>query len=46
MMDAGRMAIPELGRAFATALAAELRAVGVNLYYTPCSISTRPQRIR
>ena len=35
MMTLGRSGDPELAEAFATALAAELRAVGVNLDYTP-----------
>ena len=35
MMTLGRSGDPELAEAFATALAAELRAVGVNLDYAP-----------
>ena len=35
MMTLGRSGDPELAESFAAALAAELRAVGVNLDYTP-----------
>ena len=44
MMTLGRSGDPELAVAFATALAAELRAVGVNFDYTPVlDIHTNPK---